>query len=251
MPGGNKPPDRHQRIILRQQRMAREWDLWTRGCTNKSQIAASMGVAVSTVTRDIDCMQAEALRQGGVSREKQRALRVEQLMAVCYEARNGFDRSRQDSQEYSSVKKTCERCAGMKTVIVLDEATNLDTPVDCPTCEGTGSVSIETVKTKGQAGDPSFLRTAQTCITEAAKLDGLYEPRDDPGVGVSHRTAILNIHNEINVADGGSNPFKLAPPEMILEAKAAMARLVEAARDAAEEQKTIEVQALRKDRNGD
>lgn len=239
-------------VLTRQQRLNRISDLINRGCTNMSQIAGALGVSVATISLDVKCILRGMERQQRISRDRKRALRVDQLMAVAYESRNGFDRSCKDTQEHISAQKLCMQCGGMKVHIVTDDDSGLDTPVDCMVCSGTGFVTEKTVKRKRKkAGDPAFLRIAQVCIREAAKLEGLYPPKDDPGKQQDHRDAAVLIHNEINIADGGHNPFKLAPPEMVLEAKAAMARLTEAAREADEERRTIEVEAVRKDRNGD
>lgn len=236
---GSNVPAKATKTVIRQQRMTRIWDLWTRGCTNKSQIAAALGTNVNIVTKDMKCIEQEWLRQTRVTMAKQRARRIQQLETIAYEARNAFDRSRQDSQEYSIVTKICEECRGLKEVQVEENVA-----IECPVCSGKGTISTETVKTHGQAGDASFLRVATTAVMEAGKMSGLYTRENDPVVGSTYRMDVTNIHNEINVADGGHNPFSKASPQAILEAKAALARLTESARDVDEDDpNTIEVEA--------
>jgi len=204
-------PRQHTNALIRQRRLVRIWDLWTRGCTNKGQIAAALGVSVYLVSKDMKCLMQDWLRQQSMSKTKKLAFRIQQLNSIQYEARIAFDRSRQNAEEHSSVTKTCDECRGMGAVTLDDDVT-----VECPTCAGKGSVITETVKSRGQAGDASFLRVASMCATEAAKLEGLYHPREDPGLGSVFRAEITNIHNQINIADGGPNPFAKASPQVIL-----------------------------------
>ncbi len=231
-------PDKAAGVMTRQQRMVRIGDLWTRGCTNKTQIAAALGVATYVISKDMKCIMQGWKRENRASLSEQLALRIQMLQAITYEARNGFDRSRQESQEHSATTKTCDTCRG---VVVENDDGEREV---CPTCSGNGVVVTETIKSSGQSGNPAFLRVAALCTMEVAKLQGHYHPRQDPGLGSVYRTEITNVHNQINIADGGPNPFAKAAPQMILEAKAALARLTESARDVDDEDfNVIEVEA--------
>ena len=80
--------------MSRRNRMVRIEDLWLRGCTNKSQIASSLDVSTTTVSRDMKCIEQNWMRTTVLSMQKKLARRVEQLEAIAYVARHGYDVSR-------------------------------------------------------------------------------------------------------------------------------------------------------------
>lgn len=216
--------------MCRLKRLDRLADLWTRGCTSKTQLSAALGVDVSQITKDIKNIQQQWARQSSVSMADKLNRRIQQLESVAYEARNGFDRSREDSQEMVSVRQPCGTCRGEGRAVRKDD--QLETEVECPTCDGLGTVLVETVRRRGQAGDAKFLAVAFRCVVEAAKMEGHYTGRgDDPALSYAHRTEIVNIHNQINIADAGPNPFERAPAEKVLQAHAAFLAITESVRD--------------------
>ncbi len=211
----------------RRQRMIRIMDLWTRGCTSKSQIAAAVGVTPIVVSRDLKCLMRGWIRESSLEMREKLELRTQQLMAIAYEARHSFDVSKMPQRQVHRVEKDCDYCLGIGSVDYDDGI-----EITCPGCGGGGKTVTETVKVTESCGDAQFLKVAEHCVVEAAKLEGLYQRgEDDPARSSTYLRTITNIHNSINITDGGSNPFANAPVELLIKAKAAMALLTESARD--------------------
>lgn len=151
-------------------------DMILRGIRNQEQIGAAFGitkVAVGKIVKEIyKGWKDSSIKDSGLKRE----LRIRQLEHVMHIARTEFERSRKDAQEYSIVERTCARCRGQgKTEEMPDEWTT------CVECLGRGKIVVETTKTRGQAGDPAYLKVIQSCIVECTRIEGLYPERMSTG----------------------------------------------------------------------
>jgi len=140
----------------------------------------------------------------------QRIAELEQIKRLALES---YHRSRQDKEEiktrYDNV--LCEDCNG----------TGRLPQCKCLNCDGTGRVNEEVVtrKVSGSAGESSWLEVARKCTVEIAKMEALYA---QPEVKVQHV-----ISGEVSHSLSLEERFKEADPELIIQAKAAMARLTE------------------------
>lgn len=160
--------------ILRVQRLMME------GVTSCSQIATIMGISPVTAVKwrkeVLQRIQESDLKDAAI----ELSLRVSQLESIMHAALVAFQRSKHDHEEFRISKSKCPECNGKKKI--KDDNGHEE---DCVNCDGTGKVIIETTTVKGQAGDPAMLRIAKDCITEMAKLKGLYPNTRSSGIDIT------------------------------------------------------------------
>lgn len=97
----------------------------------------------------------------------------------------------------------------------------------CGECGGRGRLVITTTKTRGQAGDSSFLSVARMSIESAAKLEGFCPRRQGPGGGMTlHQT----IREETRGVGGELETrvqelYVDAPSDLLIQCKVALEKL--------------------------
>ena len=139
---------------------------------------------------------------------RRREIELEQLKRFAIES---YKRSRQDKEEITTSydKRTCTECGG----------TGKLPKCRCLNCEGLGYVLDEKVtrKVSGQAGDASFLNSAINCVVQMIKLRGLQIE-----VVKKH---VLNGAVGVEHTYVDPNRFRDVDPELVLEARGAIARI--------------------------
>jgi DnaJ-class molecular chaperone len=114
-------------------------------------------------------------------------------MDVYRQASDGYERSKQDAEEISTVytPKNCEACGGTG-YRVRDKKKKV-----CSVCKGEGFTLAENVtrKVKGQAGDPQFLRIKIEVMRELNKMKGHYSDSGRLGSG----NTFVNIKGDVDM----------------------------------------------------
>ena len=100
--------------------------------------------------------------------EETRDLRINQMEMLLRKALTEYDKSQQPTTEYQEEIRVCGFCGGKGK----DEVVPGDF-VTCKRCAGTGKFKIIKTKTIERQGNPAYLKLAQECIIQAAKLAGL------------------------------------------------------------------------------
>ena len=140
-----KSENRKQNEISALERRKRRADVEKavlQGVIDTAALSVRYGVSRAVIDKDIKwCFKQFALRDEK-GRAVQKAHRVAELLNVIENAYIAFRRS-QEAEETVTIK--------------IEDGEE-----------------VETRTTKGQAGDPAFLRIAKDAIVERAKLDGLY-----------------------------------------------------------------------------
>ncbi len=210
--------------VERRNRLRRMREMYLRGITNRQEIAAAFNISQPMVCQDWKLIQKQWDEEDEKITKRKRRTAVNRILDVYREARLGFDRSRKMAQEvhYRERKEQCVACrgTGMKDA---DE----DSGEWCKNCEGEGSVQIGVTTTihKGQAGDPAFLRVAQSCINEIARLEGLHKTvKKTDASTLSGR--VLHVH-----AGADHSDYLKASTDSIIGAMTAIEKLrIEAAK---------------------
>lgn len=146
-----------------------------------------------------------------------RLQRVKELEHIKKLALESYHRSRQDKEEVTTRydKTICDECQGTGK---LPKCT-------CIACEGLGYVMEEVITRKiaGQAGDCSFLETARKVIIDICKLEALAK---DPEIKVQHVVS-GDVRHSVEL----EKRFTDVDPELIIQAKLALARLEQASKE--------------------
>jgi len=201
-----------RRVKVRKRRLKVE-SMILRGVTNRTSMAVALGVNPQTIANDIEAIGSGWLENDIRRMSNRRTYRVKQLMFTAQAAWASYERSKQDSEEVTTVyiPRQCPTCKG-KTA---DPVTNQP----CDSCNGTGKIMTENVtrKIKGQPGDSTFLQVFKSCVIEAAKLENLYRTLT-PNVPVP----AANVNVQINNTD-----LSQLTPETLLRIKQAMRQVDE------------------------
>ncbi len=208
---------REQQIAARQRREQVE-KLWLEGVFSQRRIATELGASVKTVEKDLkhihDTWAREDIRKSSV-RRAQFVRRMEMAGRLALES---FEVSKQQAEETTtqSIPRRCRDCKGAEKVN--------GSRTKCPACSGKGTVTVEVVtkRVKGQAGDPSFLKVYKDCMTEIARVKGLY-PKEKPG-----GPALFG--NGAKVAIVGGVDYSKVSPESVLQARQALLEVAESAK---------------------
>ena len=212
--------------LERYERLQRMNPLIAQGGYSNQELSARFGVSPEMIAIDKDYI----IKNWWASERNEevkllRVQRIAELEQIKRLALESYHRSRQDKEEittrYDNV--LCEDCNG----------TGRLPQCKCLNCDGTGRVNEEVVtrKVSGQAGDSPFLEVARKCTVEIAKMEALYA---QPEVKVQHV-----ISGEASVVMTIEQKYKEADPELIIQAKAALARLEESAK------KTVQGQVVK------
>ena len=180
------------------------------------ELAVRFGVSKDTIINDRVYIMSNWWRMEECEATREERLKqVEFLKMTRRLALESYHRSRQDKEEITTRydDKLCEDCNGTGKLPLCK----------CLNCEGTGHVTEEVVQRKisGQAGDASFLAEARRCTEAICKLMGLNKPVEER----HHYIVEGNVDHEFIVDE----KYEHVDPLLIIEAKAAMARLEEAA----------------------
>lgn len=213
--------------LERYQRLQRMNPLIAQGGYSLQELATRFGIAVPVAKADKDYIIShwwKSERQEEVKLLRiQRITELEQIKRLALES---YHRSRQDREEVTTRydDKLCEDCNG----------TGRLPQCKCLNCDGTGRINEEIVsrKVSGSAGEAAWLEVARKCTVEIAKMEALYA---QPEVKVQHV-----ISGEASVTMTIEQRYKEADPELIIQAKAALARLEESAK-----QKVIEGEVVK------
>ena len=162
---------KEEKDLEAEKRRRRVEEMILHGVSNRSQMAAAFGVSPDTIENDIIFIRANWLEQNKATAQENAAKRILQLEHIAHLALLSFERSRQDKTERTIVEKACDNPL-CKEGIIMDNISGKNS--ECPRCLGTCKVSVETVKVSGQAGDSSFLNAAKACVSECARIEGVY-----------------------------------------------------------------------------
>lgn len=212
--------------LERYERLQRMNPLIAQGGYSLAELSARFGVTSAQIMQDKDYIINHWWKSERQEEVKLlRIQRITELEQIKRRALESYHRSRQDKEEvttrYDNV--LCEDCNG----------TGRLPQCKCLNCDGTGRVNEEVVtrKVSGQAGDSPFLEVARKCTVEIAKMEALYA---QPEVKVQH---VVSGGAEITMTI--EQKYKEADPELIIQAKAALARLEESAK------KTVQGEVLK------
>lgn len=157
-----------ERIDLRvRERRRKVCDLMMQ-CLPQEEMAIRLGVSDATVCNDIKAIHQRWLANDIHTTRKMIRCRVKQLEQSARAAYDAFQVSKQNSEtvttSYDPVP--CKACKGSG-----------GNGKPCKVCAGKGNVLVENVtrRVQGQAGDSSLLHVYTLSITQAAKLEGLYQ----------------------------------------------------------------------------
>jgi hypothetical protein len=184
--------------------MSRVGDMMLSGHTDKSKMAAALGLSPRTVANYMDEIRRDWLNSDKRSFAMKVVNRVRQCELAMQESFEAFKRSQQNEVE-TRVVLSAERCRaqGCENGMVNGEEW-------CEECGGNGTVDVETTTTRvrGQAGDSSLLNAFIKAVAEAAKLEGLYVTR------VEERRTIDKAVMHLN-----GNQWSEASSEVLLKAR--------------------------------
>lgn len=196
----------HKHNVIKKMNRRRKVEKYMkRGVTNQFQIAAALGVSQGCISVDMQAIMDDWLEVDPATTKRRRRLRVQQLEAVAQEAWNGFDRSRKDSEKLRFITRICTNCSGI--------ADDPDDPA-CKVCGGKGTVTETTSEVHGQAGDPAFLKIVKDCLTECAKMEGLYPKKK--GGRVKIEAAITQV---VALPQLEGNPYKDTSVDKLLQVR--------------------------------
>lgn len=172
-----------------------------RGVTSAVELSAAFNKPLNAMHKDIAKVRERWLKNSPKEAEHAKVTRIRQLEHVAILALDSYQRSRQDVEEITSVKKRCMACGGTGKI------DRKPAPEDCGDCGGTGMTTVETRRVKGQAGDAGFLKVARECFVEAGKIEGV------------NNTASLTMKNLAKIAgELPDGPMKIDAMELTLEA---------------------------------
>ena len=190
------------------------------GIREPTAIAIRFGISESIAIEDIKHVLKGWQDSGPNAFEERRELRVRQLEDLFREAKHGYALSKQ-TEEDESMDRTnvpCQKCQGSGFV----------GEVWCPDCEGQGVTAVVGKVTirikKNKAGDPAFIMAALALLKEINYIEGNHAPkRLEKKSQVSGSVAHDHRHR--------LERYKNASPEALLGARAAFAKLEEAAKE--------------------
>ena len=193
---------KHQ-VIKKLNRRRKVEKFLKRGVTNQFQIAAALSVSQCTISYDVKSIMEDWVDSDPETTQRRRRLRVQQLEAVAQEAWNGFDRSRLDGEKLRFVTRICPNCAGIA-----------DDPEDppCKVCGGKGTTTERSEEVVGRCGDPTFLKIAKDCLTECAKMEGVYPKKES-------KLQVEGVLAHLQVPSLEGNPYKDTPVDMLLKVR--------------------------------
>jgi len=189
--------------------------LFAQGGYTLAELSARFGVSMPVISEDRDYIMANWWRSEAYEETKDaRLLRVKELEQIKRFALESYYRSRQDKEEVTTRydKKECEECHG----------TGKLPKCRCLNCEGIGYVTEEIIsrKVSGNPGDAAFLNTARGCLVDICRLEALFK---EPEVKVQHV-----ISGGITHSHSLENKYRDVDPNLVMDAKRAMALLEEA-----------------------
>lgn len=230
-------------------------EMLLKGVRNQNEMAAALGMTPDNLSIMMKEITMRWRDQDEDEHNTIRSKRVRQIDNLALLALNSFERSRQDSEEWTKVEKQCTTCRGTGTEYkkatqppqicteCLGQGTEEHLPnkyrpcgrckgagevyeaPECKECGGRGRIVIETTKTKGQAGDPAFLNVAKACFMDAAKLEGLVTPEQ----GLRSRTITQETRTLLAGHAGGQEVIQRveevyyeAPEDLIIRSMAAL-----------------------------
>jgi len=216
-----------------------------RGIVNQHQIGAAFGVSHVTISLDMKRIREEWLEEDKSNAQTKRLVAVHRMLSLLRECRNGFDRSKQDSQEVH-VRHRKERCQACSGTGMKDGKE--DTGEWCEICDGEGEVDTEVTTTvvKGQPGDPRFLRVAQAVMVEMNRLEGLH-PRSRGKNQLRQFNTIAGDTLHLHLGSEHER-YLHASMDTIIEAKTAMSKLL---KEAEKYDSVVEGHVEGKKENGD
>ena len=176
-----------------------------KGCSI-SQIAASLKIDYSNAKRSMQELIKRWTERIGDEGEIL-AMRVHQLLGIFNTAMESYEASR---REVKSHYVRCKVCLGKGYAKGVSGA--------CLECQGEGRFKAESIVMK-TAGNAQFLNTAQKCLTEVAKLEGLYLERKS----LREEQAEQHLHQHVHIE---GNPFKDAPSADLIKAQDMLEKLL-------------------------
>ena len=191
--------------------------LFAQGGYTMTELASRFGVTPAIIARDRDFIRDNWWREEENKKTRDKRLqRLKELEQVKRLALESYHRSRQDREELTTRydKTLCEECNGTGK---LPKCT-------CLNCEGIGYVTEEIItrKVSGTPGDAAFLNVAKSVVVEMCKLEALHK---QPELKVQHVIS-GGVRHSVDI----EQRYKDVDPELVIQAKAALARLEEAAK---------------------
>jgi hypothetical protein len=192
--------------------------LLAQGTYTLTELAARFGVSTPIIMGDRDYIYENWWKSE--HREEVAELRLQRVKELEYIKRlalESYHRSRQDKEEVTTRydKVECDECKG----------TGRLPKCKCIACEGLGYVMEEIItrKVTGSPGDCAFLELARKTTMDLCKLEALFK---DPEVKVQHVVS-ADVRHSVRLEE----KFADVDPELILQAKIALARLEQAAKE--------------------
>jgi len=192
------------------------------GVTNLAEIGAAFNRSVQTASLWVKEIRERWEKEREQDLERRMDLRVRQIENLAILALDSYERSKEDSREYTTVTKVCEFCKGDGVVEVSGKEFGEKKKQVCSHCSGEGKSIIETMKIAGKPGDGRFLSIAKECFVELTKLEGLHPQQatirklvaKSQEVGGEMQTEVEEI-------------YLSAPVDTIIRAKAMLSELKE------------------------
>jgi hypothetical protein len=224
-----------KRKMMRERRLAQIEKAMCHGINSLEQLSRRFGVSRNTIYADIKLITKRLQRRNedtADSRRVQIAMSLDYLQQLSLVA---FERSQQNVEELSIKveKQECFHCEGTGRI-----PTSKGGDVFCPQCEGHGQVDVEleTRRSRGQAGDSSFLRVALSCLEAKSKLFGLVQGGKVVNKNIDARSITINNLNEIK-------DLSNLPPDDLIRARGLYQQLLQISKKASEAGEVIDADA--------
>jgi len=206
--------------LRRRKRLIRMREMYLMGNENCYEMGAAFGVGYVTAHNDLTVIRNEMLKEDKITTKRKRNVASKRLIDTYREARLAFDRSRMDSEEIQ-YRERIEQCVGCKGTGMKNGET--DGEEWCKVCQGEGEVriGITTTTRRGQAGDPSCLRVAQSCLMEHNRINGLHPNAHRAGSKMTLEGKVIHAH-----LGSGDSRYLNASMDSIIDVKTAVAKLI-------------------------
>ncbi len=184
---------KEQNIIIRKRRHEIR-QMLLQGIRSQSEMAARLGISQPAVSKHIQVIYDEWLKEDIKTTRAKIRYRVRQFEQGAQEAFVAWQKSKESEEQIITEyeRKNCPECAARlenntvdsgkkpaKNAAKTQPSKDCKISKDCKTCEGKGFILVENVtrKVTGKAGDAALLAQYNQALREAAKLEGLYIKR--------------------------------------------------------------------------
>ena len=212
----------NQTDVERQKRRERVKDFVLRGVTNLNQISAALGVGYQAIKNDVEFILENWVRDSIKTSRRKAAKLQEMWLFSAHESITAWERSKQQAETVTIdyLKRKCPDCKG--TGFQQDQETW------CESCKGDGTITSERINRRvtGQSGAPAHMANYQKALENVGKLSGVYS-KETKVQNKSTLQVQINDNRQVNLSN--------APAGLLLDAKAAMFRLLQSQESVQEE----------------